>query len=85
MFFQEYQILTLLENNMNNLRLNPNGTVTLCARKTCCPTVERIDNEMVKITDDNGNAITIRKEQASLIKDGIDIIYNTDNRELLCE
>lgn len=70
---------------MNNLRLNPNGSVTLCARKVCCPTMERIDDEMVKITDDNGNTITIRKEQAVLIKDGIDIIYNTDNRELLCE
>ena len=70
---------------MTNLRLNPNGTITLCARKTCCPTMERINDEMVKITDDNGNAITIRKEQAALIKDGIDVIYNTDNRELLCE
>ena len=70
---------------MNNLRLNPNGSVTLCARKTCCPTMERINDELVKITDDNGNTITIRKEQAAHIKEGIDVIYNTDNRELLCE
>lgn len=70
---------------MNNLRLNPNGTVTLCARKTCCPTMEKINDETVKITDDNGNSIVIRKDQAVLIKDGIDVIYDTDNRQLLCE
>lgn len=69
---------------MNNiLKLNPNGSVTLCARKICCPTMEKIDNEHVKITDDNGNSIIIKKEQAALIRDGIDVIYN--NRELLCE
>ena len=69
---------------MNNmLKLNPNGSVTLCARKTCCPVIEKIDEEYVKITDDNGNAIIIKKEQAALIRDGIDVIY--DNRELLCE
>lgn len=70
---------------MNNLRLNPNGTVTLCARKKCCPTMEKINDETVKITDDNGNSIVIRKDQAVLIKDGIDVIYDTDNRQLLCE
>lgn len=69
---------------MNNiLKLNPNGSITLCARKTCCPTMEKIDNDHVKITDDNGNSIIIKKEQAALIRDGIDVIYN--NRELLCE
>lgn len=47
--------------------------------------MEKINDETVKITDDNGNSIVIRKDQAVLIKDGIDVIYDTDNRQLLCE
>ena len=37
---------------MNNiLKLNPNGTVTLCARKTCCPVMQDLGNGKVKITE----------------------------------
>lgn len=70
---------------MNNiLKLNPNGSVTLCARKTCCPVMEEIDNNKVRITDDDGNSIIISKEQANLIGDGVKVLESKD-QQLLCE
>ncbi len=70
---------------MNNiLKLNPNGSVTLCARKTCCPTMEQIDSNRVRITDDNGNSIIIDKTQAALINDGLNVLEG-NNQQLLCE
>lgn len=69
---------------MNILKLNPNGTVTLCARKTCCPVMEDLGNGSVRITDDNGNSIIISREQAKLINDGI-LVLDGKNLELLNE
>lgn len=66
------------------LKLNPNGSVTLCARKTCCPIMEDLGNGMVRITDDNGNSIIISKEQASLVTPGLNAL-NEQNLELLNE
>lgn len=60
------------------LKLNPNGTVTLCARKTCCPIMEDMGNGMVKITDDNGASIIISKEQAGLVGAGLDALNEKD-------
>jgi dissimilatory sulfite reductase (desulfoviridin) alpha/beta subunit len=70
---------------MNNiLKLNPNGTVTLCARKTCCPVMQDLGNGKIKITDDNGNSIVIEQSQAELIGDGLKVIKGS-KEELLCE
>lgn len=70
---------------MNNmLKFNPDGSVTLCARKTCCPIMEDLGNGMVRITDDNGNSIIISKEQASLVTPGLNAL-NEQNLELLNE
>lgn len=60
------------------LKLNPNGTVTLCARKTCCPIMEDMGNGMVKITDDNGASIIISKEQAGLVGAGLAALNEKD-------
>lgn len=68
----------------NLLKLNPNGSVTLCARKTCCPVMEDLGNGNVRITDDNGNSIIISREQAKLINDGI-MVIDGKNLELLNE
>ena len=67
-----------------NLKLNPNGTVTLCARKTCCPIMEDLGNGKVRITDDEGNSIIIDKAQAGLINDGLAVLGG-QTQELLCE
>lgn len=68
----------------NPLKLNPNGSVTLCARKTCCPTMEDLGNGTIKITDDDGNSIIVDKSQARLINDGLDLIEQK-SQQLLCE
>lgn len=68
----------------NYLKLNPNGSITLCAKRTCCPVMEEVDKDNIKITDDCGNFIIIKKEQAALIKDGLELL-NYKNQELLCE
>lgn len=68
----------------NTLKLNPNGSVKLCARKSCCPILEDLGNGLVKITDDNGNSIIIDKTQARLINDGLNLIDNSSS-QLLCE
>jgi len=69
---------------MTPLKLNPNGSVTLCARKTCCPTMQDLGNGTVKITDDNGNSIIVDKSQARLINDGLDLMEQK-SQQLLCE
>ena len=70
---------------MNNfLKLNPNGTVTLCARKTCCPVMQDLGDGKIKITDDEGNSIIIDQSQAELIGDGLKVIKGA-KQELLCE
>ena len=66
------------------LKLNPNGSVTLCARKTCCPVMENLGNGKVRITDDEGNSIIIDKTQAALINDGLSVL-GRNSQELLCE
>lgn len=70
---------------MTPLKLNPNGTVTLCARKTCCPVMEDLGDGRVKITDDNGSTIIIDKSQARLINDGLNLMENKNQEQLLCE
>lgn len=57
--------------------------VTLCGRGNgkCCPVMEQIDENRVKITDDDGNSIIITKEQANLMANGVTSLEQ--NREKL--
>ena len=48
-----------------------NKTVRLCCNKKGCPTVTDIGDGMVEITDDDGNKIKVKKEEATLISDGV--------------
>lgn len=67
---------------MNPLKLNPNGTVTLCARKRgCCPVMEHIGNGMVRITDDDGNQVIMKTEQAALIAHGVELLENNGEQK----
>lgn len=47
------------------------NAVKLCCNKKGCPTVADIGNGMVEITDDNGNKIQVKKEEAVLLSDGV--------------
>lgn len=59
----------------NDIRIINNRTVSLCCGKPNCPTVQTSeDGEWVTITDDFGNKIRVKKEEAALISDGVKTI-----------
>ena len=47
------------------------NSVKLCCNGQNCPVVTDIGDGMIEITDDNGNKIVVRKEEANLISDGV--------------
>jgi len=47
------------------------STVKLCCGGAGCPTVQDLGDGTVEITDDDGNKIVVKKEEASLISDGV--------------
>lgn len=60
---------------MNPLQFNPTTKqVTLCSRRTCCPKMELLDENNVKIIDDNGNEVVMTIEQAKLMNSGLDLL-----------
>jgi hypothetical protein len=61
-------------------RINENS-VKLCCNNKGCPTMTDIGDGMVEITDDNGNKIVVKKEEASLIADGVKAL---DGEKLIC-
>tara|TARA_B110000495_G_C22988172_1_gene581597 strand:- start:229 stop:438 length:210 start_codon:yes stop_codon:yes gene_type:complete len=56
-------------------------TVRLCCGKKGCPTVTDVGEGMVEITDDDGNKIVVKKEEAELISDGVRTL---DGKKLIC-
>lgn len=57
-----------------------NNSVRLCCKKKGCPVVTELEDGMVEITDDFGNKILVKKEEALLISDGVKTI---DNQKLI--
>lgn len=55
------------------IRLNGN-TVKLCCGKKGCPTVRDLGNGVVEITDDDGKTVTMKKEEAELLSDGVRVL-----------
>jgi hypothetical protein len=51
-----------------------NNSVVLCGRGKCCPTLKEESGDLISITDDNGNSITIKKEQAALIPKALKLL-----------
>jgi len=47
------------------------NSVRLCCGKRGCPVVTDLGDGMVEITDDDGNKIKVKKEEAQLISDGV--------------
>jgi hypothetical protein len=56
-------------------------SIKLCCNNKGCPTMTDIGDGMVEITDDNGNKIVVKKEEASLISDGVKAL---DGEKLIC-
>lgn len=56
------------------IKILNNNSVQLCCKGKACPIVTELDNGMVEITDDDGNKIMVKKEEALLISDGVKTI-----------
>jgi len=51
----------------------PNKVRVCCGRKGC-PTVEKLDENSYKVTDDDGNSIIVKKEELKLMGDAVQAI-----------
>jgi hypothetical protein len=54
--------------------INQNSVRLCCSGKKGCPTITELGDGMVEITDDFGNKITVKREEAALISDGVKTI-----------
>lgn len=61
-------------------RVNDNS-VKLCCNGKGCPVVTDLGDGTVEITDDNGNKIVVKKDEAALISDGVKTL---DKEKLIC-
>jgi hypothetical protein len=55
-------------------------SVQLCCGAQNCPIVTELSNGLVEITDDDGNKIVVKKEEALLISDGVKTL---DDKKLI--
>ena len=62
------------------IKVLTDNSVKLCCKGNSCPVVTELTDGMVEITDDFGNKIIVRKEEALLISDGVKTI---DNQKLI--
>jgi hypothetical protein len=60
-------------------RINSNS-VRLCCSGKGCPVITDLGDGTVKITDDNGNTIVVKKEEAELLSDGVRVL---DGKQLI--
>jgi len=58
------------------------NSVRICCGRTGCPVIEKIDEDHYKVTDDDGNAIIVKKEELKLMGDAVNTIDG--DQELLC-
>ena len=56
------------------------NSVKLCCKGKGCPIVTELADGRVEITDDDGNKIIVKKEEALLISDGVKTI---DSQKLI--
>jgi hypothetical protein len=63
------------------IRKLDDSTVKVCCGRNGCPTVEKIDEEDYKVTDDSGNSIVVKKDELELMGDAITTI--NEDQQLL--
>jgi hypothetical protein len=56
------------------IKRESNTSVRLCCGKKNCPVVENLNDGTFKITDDYGNSIIIKKEEALILSDGVNTL-----------
>lgn len=62
------------------IKVLSNNSVKLCCKGKGCPVVTELADGNVEITDDFGNKIVVKKEEALLISDGVKTI---DDQKLI--
>lgn len=58
---------------MGTVKRETEKSVRLCCGGKC-PVVADIGDGMVEITDDNGNKVVMKREEAALISDGVKVL-----------
>ena len=53
------------------IKIINDNSVKLCCNGNGCPVLTDIGEGLIEITDDNGNKVILKKEEASLISDGV--------------
>lgn len=53
-------------------------SVKLCCNGSGCPIVKDLGDGTVEITDDDGNKVILKKEEAELITDGLKTLNDKD-------
>jgi|TARA_B110000483_G_C18164361_1_gene530589 hypothetical protein len=52
--------------------------IFMCCGKAGCPSVESIPDGSIKISDDHGNSVQMKVEEAELIKAAVEKLSSTD-------
>jgi hypothetical protein len=74
----------LLKNILQNkimIKRETENRVRVCCGKKGCPTVEKLDEDSYKVTDDDGNTIIVKKEELQLMGDAVRTI--NEDQQLL--
>jgi hypothetical protein len=58
-----------------------NNQVILCCGGKKCPILSDLENGMIKIEDDFGGSITIKKEQALLVNDAVNKLSHKKHKK----
>ena len=61
------------------MKILNNHTVKLCCGGNGCPIVEDLKNGYIKITDDNGSSVTVKKEEADLLPGALSYIKSNES------
>lgn len=56
------------------IKIIDRNTVKLCCNNQNCPLVTELPDGRIQITDDDGNSVIVKKEEANLISDGVKTI-----------
>tara|TARA_R110000824_G_scaffold121828_1_gene278188 strand:+ start:765 stop:959 length:195 start_codon:yes stop_codon:yes gene_type:complete len=53
-----------------------NNQIRLCKKGSCCPSIAKVDDDKISITDDDDNKVTLTFEQAHLVKEALAVLEN---------
>lgn len=56
------------------IKVESSTKIRLCCGAKGCPIIEDLGDGTVKITDDWGNTVIMKKEEAKLLSDGVNLL-----------